>query len=273
MSPLWTRCCCSSGGVKAAAVAQCLRPRGGPLRSGHAWGGHPLRSGHALGGHPLPSDIAGGSLRGPAAGRARPAAGPWRRGSHAARGSPADVQTWWWWTVSIAPRMAGLAGTPMGAQSRLWARGFTTQRGEVAEKPAVGTAAQQAQAAGSTKKPDPPIAESVGTPSKAQQLKRVFKEYGAVGVVFHISISLVSLGICYLAVSSGLDVEALLRKLGVGEAFLSSRAATGTSTFVLAYAMHKVMAPARISITLVSVPLLVRYLRRVGLFRPPVPKP
>ncbi|CAM9566438.1 protein FAM210B, mitochondrial isoform X1 [Lampetra fluviatilis] len=265
MSPLWTKC--FSGGVgKAATVARCLRPHGGPLRSGHAWGGHPLRSGHELGGHPLPSDIVGGHPL-------RSAAGPGRRGVHAKWDSAADARTCWWWTVSIAPRMAGLAGTPMGAQSRLWARGFTTQRGDVAEKPAVGTAAQQAQAAGSTKKPDPPIAESVGTPSKAQQLKRVFKEYGAVGVVFHISISLISLGICYLAVSSGLDVEALLRKLGVGEAFLSSRAATGTSTFVLAYAMHKVMAPARISITLVSVPLLVRYLRRVGLFRPPVPKP
>lgn len=37
--------------------------------------------------------------------------------------------------------------------------------------------------------------------NKSQQLKRVFKEYGAVGVVFHIGISLTSLGIFYLAVS------------------------------------------------------------------------
>lgn len=37
--------------------------------------------------------------------------------------------------------------------------------------------------------------------NKSQQLKQVFKEYGAVGVSFHVGISLVSLGIFYLAVS------------------------------------------------------------------------
>lgn len=37
--------------------------------------------------------------------------------------------------------------------------------------------------------------------NKSQQLKQIFKEYGAVGVSFHIGISLVSLGIFYLAVS------------------------------------------------------------------------
>ncbi|XP_041096081.1 uncharacterized protein LOC121307850 isoform X1 [Polyodon spathula] len=42
-------------------------------------------------------------------------------------------------------------------------------------------------------------------PNKSQQLKKVFKEYGAVGVAFHIGISLMSLGIFYLAVSSKVD--------------------------------------------------------------------
>lgn len=37
--------------------------------------------------------------------------------------------------------------------------------------------------------------------SKTQQLKKVFKEYGAVGVSFHICISLMSLGMFYLLVS------------------------------------------------------------------------
>ncbi len=38
-------------------------------------------------------------------------------------------------------------------------------------------------------------------PSKTQQLRKVFKEYGAVGVSFHIGISLISLGMFYLAIS------------------------------------------------------------------------
>ncbi|CAI9565235.1 unnamed protein product [Staurois parvus] len=45
-------------------------------------------------------------------------------------------------------------------------------------------------------------------PSKTQQLKRIFKEYGGVAVAFHVGISLVSLGIFYGLVSSGLDVPA-----------------------------------------------------------------
>ncbi|XP_067314313.1 protein FAM210B, mitochondrial [Pseudorasbora parva] len=105
-------------------------------------------------------------------------------------------------------------------------------------------------------------------PNKTQQLRKVFKEYGAVGVSFHIGISLISLGIFYLAVSSGLDVAALLCKLGFSESVVQSKLAAGTSTFVLAYAVHKVFAPLRISITLVCVPLIVRHLRRTGLFKP-----
>uniref|UniRef100_A0A8C3GT18 Uncharacterized protein n=1 Tax=Corvus moneduloides TaxID=1196302 RepID=A0A8C3GT18_CORMO len=109
--------------------------------------------------------------------------------------------------------------------------------------------------------------------NKSQQLKQVFKEYGAVGVSFHVGISLVSLGIFYLAVSSGVDMSAVLLKLGFTEASLQSRMAAGTSTFVLAYAVHKLFAPVRISITVVSVPFIVRYCRKVGFFKPPASNP
>lgn len=112
-----------------------------------------------------------------------------------------------------------------------------------------------------------------GKPNKTQQLKKVFKEYGAVGVSFHIGISLMSLGMFYMLVSSGIDMTAILCKLGFSEAFVQSKMAAGTSTFVLAYAIHKLFAPVRISITLVSVPLIVRYFRKTGLFKPPTPAP
>ncbi|XP_061689546.1 protein FAM210B, mitochondrial [Syngnathoides biaculeatus] len=106
-------------------------------------------------------------------------------------------------------------------------------------------------------------------PNKTQQLKKVFKEYGAVGVSFHVGISLMSLGMFYLLVSSGIDMAAVLGKLGFSEAIIRSKMAAGTSTFVLAYAVHKLFAPARISITLVCVPFIVRHFRRTGLFKPP----
>ncbi|XP_043932737.1 protein FAM210B, mitochondrial [Protopterus annectens] len=118
-----------------------------------------------------------------------------------------------------------------------------------------------------------PSRSGEGKSNKTQQLKRVFKEYGAVGVSFHVGISLISLGIFYMAVSSGLDMTAILFKLGFSEAVVQSKMAAGTSTFVLAYAIHKMFAPVRISITVVSVPLLVRYFRKVGFFKPPAPNP
>ncbi|XP_069727964.1 protein FAM210B, mitochondrial [Phaenicophaeus curvirostris] len=109
--------------------------------------------------------------------------------------------------------------------------------------------------------------------NKSQQLKQVFKEYGAVGVSFHVGISLVSLGLFYLAVSSGVDMTAVLYKLGFSESSLQSKMAAGTSTFVLAYAIHKLFAPVRISITIVSVPFIVRYCRKIGFFKPPTSNP
>ncbi|XP_062060374.1 protein FAM210B, mitochondrial [Lepus europaeus] len=109
--------------------------------------------------------------------------------------------------------------------------------------------------------------------SKAQQLRKIFQEYGAVGVSLHIGISLISLGLFYTVVSSGVDMSAILLRLGFKESLVQSRMAAGTSTFVVAYAIHKLFAPVRISITLVSVPFIVRYFRKVGFFKPPAAKP
>ncbi|WAR11505.1 F210B-like protein [Mya arenaria] len=108
--------------------------------------------------------------------------------------------------------------------------------------------------------------------SQKDRLKRAVKDYGATVIVFHVGISLISLGGFYLAVSSGLDVVGLLTRLGVGESILQSRVAAGSTTFVLAYAVHKVFAPVRIATTLTCTPLIVRYLRRVGFLKQP-PKP
>ncbi|XP_074144750.1 protein FAM210B, mitochondrial [Sminthopsis crassicaudata] len=109
--------------------------------------------------------------------------------------------------------------------------------------------------------------------SKHQQLRKVFKEYGAVAVCLHIGISLISLGIFYLVVSSGVDITSFLYKLGFAESLYNSKVVAGTSTFVMAYAVHKLFAPVRISITLFSLPLVVRYFRKMGFFKAPGNKP
>ncbi|XP_071959272.1 uncharacterized protein [Antedon mediterranea] len=105
--------------------------------------------------------------------------------------------------------------------------------------------------------------------TQREKLKRAVKEYGGTVVVFHVGISLASLGGFYLAVSSGLDMTVLLKSIGFSAEMVQSKLATGASTFVVAYAVHKMFAPVRIGITLTTCPFLVRYLRKVGVLKPP----
>lgn len=100
--------------------------------------------------------------------------------------------------------------------------------------------------------------------SNKDKLKRAIKEYGATVVIFHVSISLLSLGCCYLAVTSGLNLGDYVGGLGG-----SNEVATEAGLFVVAYAVHKVFAPVRIGITLAATPIIVRYLRKINVLKPP----
>jgi len=64
-----------------------------------------------------------------------------------------------------------------------------------------------------------------------------------------------------------LDVVSLLDKLGVAESVRESSLTTGAGTFVIAYAVHKVFAPVRITITLTATPLIVKKLRGLGILK------
>lgn len=103
--------------------------------------------------------------------------------------------------------------------------------------------------------------------SRKEKWKHAIKEYGATMVVFHIALSLTSLGICYAVVSSGVDLGAIALRLGfdVGSSITASKVATGGGTFVIAYAVHKLFTPLRMGITLTVTPMLVRWLRRSGI--------
>uniref|UniRef100_A0A8C3CXC3 DUF1279 domain-containing protein n=1 Tax=Cairina moschata TaxID=8855 RepID=A0A8C3CXC3_CAIMO len=63
--------------------------------------------------------------------------------------------------------------------------------------------------------------------NKSQQLKKTFQRMWCCGVSFHIGISSVSLAI-YLSVSSGVDMTAVLCKLGFSESSLQSKRTAGT---------------------------------------------
>ncbi|KAL0894701.1 hypothetical protein ABMA27_013240 [Loxostege sticticalis] len=100
-----------------------------------------------------------------------------------------------------------------------------------------------------------------------EKLKKAVKEYGSTVVVFHVTISLMSLGGCYLLISSGVDLVEILKGFNVGEGTLSKLAASNAGTFVVAYAVHKCFAPVRMAITLTATPFIVRYLRNIGFLK------
>lgn len=103
---------------------------------------------------------------------------------------------------------------------------------------------------------------------KVAQLKLAVKHYGPTVIVFHVGISLMSLGFFYTIVSSGLDVVGLVSRLPyLGDHLKESAVAAGATTFVMSYAVHKVFAPVRIGITLTSAPFLVNYLRSKGILK------
>jgi len=119
----------------------------------------------------------------------------------------------------------------------------------------------------SDEKVDENIIEEKTTKKSKSALAKLFAEYGTTAVLFHTTLSLTSLGISYTAVSSGVDVVALLQKLNIMGDF--SNVAGGATTFVIAYACHKVFMPVRTFITISCTPLIVRKLRQIGILKTP----
>jgi len=58
----------------------------------------------------------------------------------------------------------------------------------------------------------------------------------------------------------------LLDKINLADK-LPKAAAENATTFVIAYAIHKIFAPVRILITLGSTPFIVRFLRKKGVLK------
>ncbi|XP_019873979.1 protein FAM210B, mitochondrial [Aethina tumida] len=123
----------------------------------------------------------------------------------------------------------------------------------------------------STDKPRPKKpSECNGQMTTAQKLKKAVTDYGTTVIVFHISISLASLGTCYFLVLNGLDVVEVMKFVGVNEESSTHAMICNAGTFAVAYALHKVFAPVRLTITLTTVPFLVNYLRQKGILKKPI---
>ena len=82
------------------------------------------------------------------------------------------------------------------------------------------------------------------------RLKKLIDDYGYVALAVYWAIFLSTLGVFYIALERGVDVGALIERMGMewGEA------AEKTGTVAVAYAATKILQPLRILLTLALVP-------------------
>lgn len=84
----------------------------------------------------------------------------------------------------------------------------------------------------------------------------LLKKYGAAYLITSISFAIVSYAICYLLISQGVDVAALLGKIGIE----ASSTANNVGTAGLAYAVHKAASPIRFPPTVALTPVVAEWL-------------
>ncbi|KAK9062674.1 hypothetical protein SSX86_019863 [Deinandra increscens subsp. villosa] len=92
--------------------------------------------------------------------------------------------------------------------------------------------------------------------SKGDQAKELLTKYGGAYLATSITLSLISFSLCYALITAGVDVPALLQKVGI------SADATGekVGTFALAYAAHKAASPIRFPPTVVLTPIVASWI-------------
>ncbi|KAF7805742.1 protein FAM210B, mitochondrial-like [Senna tora] len=92
--------------------------------------------------------------------------------------------------------------------------------------------------------------------SKGDEAKELLAKYGGAYLATSITLSLISFTLCYALISAGIDVQALLQKVGI------SADATGekVGTFALAYAAHKAASPIRFPPTVALTPIVAGWI-------------
>mmetsp|Transcript_3019 Transcript_3019/g.7506 ORF Transcript_3019/g.7506 Transcript_3019/m.7506 type:complete len:180 (-) Transcript_3019:500-1039(-) len=98
--------------------------------------------------------------------------------------------------------------------------------------------------------------DAPGAPSKTDQAKQLLTQYGSAYLITSISFAIVSFGLCYLAVDGGVDVAALLSKVGIEVTNTSE----SVGTFAIAYAAHKALSPVRFPPTVALTPVVAKML-------------
>ena len=95
--------------------------------------------------------------------------------------------------------------------------------------------------------------------------KSLLKKYGIAYLATSIPLALISFILCYYLVDNGIDVGALLEKVGIATNTASSSSGEGdvdlastAGTFAIAYAAHKAASPIRFPPTVILTPVVAR---------------
>lgn len=98
------------------------------------------------------------------------------------------------------------------------------------------------------------------TPEEEQKVKPqdLLRKYGPAYLVTSIFLAVISYALCYLLISTGVDVMSILEKVGIK----SSAAAANTGTAAIAYAIHKAASPIRFPPTVALTPIVARWFGR-----------
>jgi hypothetical protein len=97
------------------------------------------------------------------------------------------------------------------------------------------------------------LMESMKQKDGGESAKSLLKKYGIAYLATSIPLAAVSFGICYLLVDNGIDVGALLSKIGIENA-VGEKA----GTFAIAYAAHKAASPIRFPPTVLLTPVVAK---------------
>ncbi|KAG8464720.1 hypothetical protein KFE25_010088 [Diacronema lutheri] len=84
--------------------------------------------------------------------------------------------------------------------------------------------------------------------------KDLLAQYGAAYLLTSIPLAIVSFALCYLLVDNGVDVSALLAKVGISV----SGGTEKVGTVAIAYAAHKAASPIRFPPTVALTPVVAR---------------
>lgn len=95
----------------------------------------------------------------------------------------------------------------------------------------------------------------------SQQLKDIIQKYGKFALYTHISLSLLFYSGFYVLIHyKYIDPMKYLTKLGVNPS--SSSIVNTTGDVAMAYVLYKATMPLRISVTAVTIPILVKIMKR-----------